>query len=137
MEYLQYFVKPSYPPTAVLSFKPCYKWNTFNTRDLSWSYIWWCLVLNLVISGIPSILLWRLQLHSMSLSFKPCYKWNTFNTGRKMGRGRSYPNGFKPCYKWNTFNTSTDVRIVPEVHSFKPCYKWNTFNTTMPDINNP
>ena len=36
-------------------FKPCYKWNTFNTIDTS--------IINLVKFG-----------------FKPCYKWNTFNT---------------------------------------------------------
>ena len=39
-----------------LSFKPCYKWNTFNT----WT-------------GFDLILF-------ISFSFKPCYKWNTFNT---------------------------------------------------------
>ena len=37
------------------SFKPCYKWNTFNT--------------NIEISN-----------RERSCSFKPCYKWNTFNT---------------------------------------------------------
>ena len=37
-------------------------------------------VLNLVISGIPSILI-VLVLRSLALRcFKPCYKWNTFNT---------------------------------------------------------
>ena len=39
-------------------------------------------VLNLVISGIPSI---QVEYYMTSLklsrcSFKPCYKWNTFNT---------------------------------------------------------
>ena len=38
-------------------------------------------VLNLVISGIPSILskyeIDEVNVHS---GFKPCYKWNTFNT---------------------------------------------------------
>ena len=42
----------------------------------------WTIVLNLVISGIPSIL--GALLNSTSddqlLCFKPCYKWNTFNT---------------------------------------------------------
>ena len=38
-----------------ISFKPCYKWNTFNTLpDLS-LYPNVVPVLNLVISGIPSI----------------------------------------------------------------------------------
>ena len=38
------------------SFKPCYKWNTFNTsiRVLSTTH-WIGEVLNLVINGIPSI----------------------------------------------------------------------------------
>ena len=41
----------------LVSFKPCYKWNTFNTL--------WTKGAD---SGIEKI------------SFKPCYKWNTFNT---------------------------------------------------------
>ena len=38
-----------------VSFKPCYKWNTFNTRN----------------ENVKRI---------KPQSFKPCYKWNTFNT---------------------------------------------------------
>ena len=37
-----------------ISFKPCYKWNAFNTwqeKTGNWQYT----VLNLVISGMPSI----------------------------------------------------------------------------------
>ena len=37
-------------------------------------------VLNLVISGIPSILKEFDNKLATELSFKPCYKWNTFNT---------------------------------------------------------
>ena len=37
-------------------FKPCYKWNTFNTKTLATLVTMTLLVLNLVISGIPSIL---------------------------------------------------------------------------------
>ena len=40
------------------SFKPCYKWNTFNTNINSFVKL-------------------------SSYSFKPCYKWNTFNTSRQ------------------------------------------------------
>ena len=40
----------------VLSFKPCYKWNTFNTISEYPLILEWNKVLNLVISGIPSIL---------------------------------------------------------------------------------
>ena len=65
-----------------ISFKPCYKWNTFNT------------VVMLHVAGFPA-----------AVSFKPCYKWNTFNT--YMGLWCKSSNMcFKPCYKWNTFNTS-------------------------------
>ena len=39
------------------SFKPCYKWNTFNT--------------NIAAVTVLEPNLW---------GFKPCYKWNTFNT---------------------------------------------------------
>ena len=42
-----------------LRFKPCYKWNTFNT-----------------IGEDPLKAYWR--------CFKPCYKWNTFNTFKAM-----------------------------------------------------
>ena len=38
-------------------FKPCYKWITFNTKEKMNQYIRKCGVLNLVINGLPSILL--------------------------------------------------------------------------------
>ena len=39
------------------------------------------IVLNLVISGIPSIQIKSKELIFVLVgSFKPCYKWNTFNT---------------------------------------------------------
>ena len=38
------------------------------------------LVLNLVISGIPSIPEMKDVVIKLMESFKPCYKWNTFNT---------------------------------------------------------
>ena len=37
-------------------------------------------VLNLVISGIPSILVELNDELKSKWGFKPCYKWNTFNT---------------------------------------------------------
>ena len=37
-------------------------------------------VLNLVISGIPSILTTSNRVAEELGGFKPCYKWNTFNT---------------------------------------------------------
>ena len=56
MDYLQYskYISESLYDTLE-SFKPCYKWITFNTNIT---------ILELVII----------------LSFKPCYKWITFNT---------------------------------------------------------
>ena len=38
------------------------------------------LVLNLVITGMPSILERATDTKNIRLSFKPCYKWNAFNT---------------------------------------------------------
>ena len=39
-----------------VSFKPCYKWNAFNTKMAQWISM------------------------EETKSFKPCYKWNAFNT---------------------------------------------------------
>ena len=64
-----------------MGFKPCYKWNTFNTKaTILLSTDNPSCVLNLVISGIPSIQGLDRNLASEIASFKPCYKWNTFNT---------------------------------------------------------
>ena len=38
-----------------LSFKPCYKWNAFNTEVRNFRRVAELAVLNLVISGMPSI----------------------------------------------------------------------------------
>ena len=62
-------------------FKPCYKWNTFNTCMFTVIVeLKGTKVLNLVISGIPSILVPLIQIKGVLACFKPCYKWNTFNT---------------------------------------------------------
>ena len=37
-------------------------------------------VLNLVINGLPSILMSSIYEAETSEGFKPCYKWITFNT---------------------------------------------------------
>ena len=65
-------------------FKPCYKWNTFNTLPIHNGCTWFIRVLNLVISGIPSIHGIHKYKKSWKHSFKPCYKWNTFNTKKIM-----------------------------------------------------
>ena len=69
-----------------ISFKPYYKWNTFNTSGVA------------IASSI------------VNLSFKPYYKWNTFNTYKKI-KTVCYKREkcFKPYYKWNTFNTKTQI----------------------------
>ena len=42
--------------SKLFSFKPYYKWNTFNTKAIAFSFfINLSLVLNLIINGIPSI----------------------------------------------------------------------------------
>ena len=64
----------------ICSFKPCYKWITFNT----------CTKLSADVT--PS-------------SFKPCYKWITFNTKINHLLMEELCQSFKPCYKWITFNT--------------------------------
>ena len=81
MEYLQYEEAATWKQVNVDSFKPCYKWNTFNTlKDVPQIHERE-MVLNLVINGIPSILYQlSLLLSTLIKSFKPCYKWNTFNT---------------------------------------------------------
>ena len=138
-------------------FKPCYKWNTFNTTntglfrlsDIS-------LVLNLVISGIPSILTETIKEFDNTLaSFKPCYKWNTFNTyledGTVLETGKvlnlvisGIPSiHFKEMVKRRVpivlnlvISGIPSIRgllqcLVLRCFGFKPCYKWNTFNTVL------
>ena len=81
MEYLQYSSITKDYGIYTTSFKPCYKWNTFNTIKYTLKNGDTQVVLNLVINGIPSILIYQALYQShLYRSFKPCYKWNTFNT---------------------------------------------------------
>ena len=57
MEYLQYSIVITDYDSNDWCFKPCYKWNTFNTQDKVLFFGTLNEVLNLVINGIPSILL--------------------------------------------------------------------------------
>ena len=66
--------------TPLESFKPYYKWITFNTLE----------------EELESI---------RNLCFKPYYKWITFNTIPTKKRTISLLVSFKPYYKWITFNT--------------------------------
>ena len=84
MEYLQYIHQNTLLLDKLTAgFKPCYKWNTFNTYSFEYENEFY------------------------TLSFKPCYKWNTFNTQLEEIHAKGYDLGFKPCYKWNTFNTTS------------------------------
>ena len=75
-------------------------------------------VLNLVISGIPSIRYDIVAINHNLGGFKPCYKWNTFNTCNLKAKRRVSKNqSFKPCYKWNTFNTDY-VTVADYIVSF-------------------
>ena len=56
MEYLQYLSDISLEEVKSLSFKPYYKWNTFNTDTFGTGRKIDIEVLNLIINGIPSIL---------------------------------------------------------------------------------
>ena len=58
MDYLQYKGKDESIYKKVWSFKPCYKWITFNTikHKTVYNSLYAVLVLNLVINGLPSIL---------------------------------------------------------------------------------
>ena len=94
MEYLQYVREIEKVEIRNSSFKPCYKWNTFNTGIGGVVIAGLGYVLNLVISGIPSILT------------------------RKSIDGNNYWEGFKPCYKWNTFNTEKLVKKLKALALF-------------------
>ena len=67
-----------------LRFKPYYNWNTFNTSSTGASPPSTSSVLNLIITGIPSILFTGLPEPVISFCFKPYYNWNTFNTRAKV-----------------------------------------------------
>jgi len=56
MDYLQYVKNQAFGSYYVESFKPCYKWITFNTLHLAGFPAAVTAVLNLVINGLPSIL---------------------------------------------------------------------------------
>ena len=106
MEYLQYVVFFCKGKNNCFSFKPYYKWNTFNTKRVLKLWNGSIVVLNLIINGIPSIQKIELQHLWITQGFKPYYKWNTFNTIRNVVWKTSITRpSFKPYYKWNTFNT--------------------------------
>ena len=80
MECLQYFIKQKNSSGQLKRFKPCYKWNAFNTLIMVVDITNRLKVLNLVINGMPSILGTVFITDAHADGFKPCYKWNAFNT---------------------------------------------------------
>ena len=104
MDYLQYLDYSVHPFNHIDSFKPYYKWITFNTRK-------------------------ELRRNFYNCSFKPYYKWITFNTFacylkvldtivlNLIINGLPSIHNYYASAKKNT------------VDSFKPYYKWITFNT--------
>ena len=56
MDYLQYSAEEMESIVKERSFKPYYKWITFNTGNTSIEESLKLLVLNLIINGLPSIL---------------------------------------------------------------------------------
>ena len=120
------------------------------------NYSCWIIVLNLIITGIPSIpfIEFLKANKNKKISFKPYYNWNTFNTAiaEQDDEGNAVLNliitgipsilntvsstsffilmSFKPYYNWNTFNTLAKIPIwYLNQKCFKPYYNWNTFNT--------
>ena len=88
------------------SFKPYYKWITFNTIWNDGSRLQIIGVLNLIINGLPSIQYNNVLKDIEEIrSFKPYYKWITFNTQDEALVKEFRKVGFKPYYKWITFNT--------------------------------
>ena len=88
-----------------LCFKPYYNWNTFNTPQVYSPSSKEGFVLNLIITGIPSIL------SHTDLDGVTSAVLNLIITGIPsiqkivMGWSDGLELSFKPYYNWNTFNT--------------------------------
>ena len=88
-------------------FKPYYKWNTFNTMAMKDLRDCMISVLNLIINGIPSILIIKNQVNfknqvlNLIINGIPSILARIMNMATEFIGHRS----FKPYYKWNTFNT--------------------------------
>ena len=90
----------------------------------------YCEVLNLIITGIPSIHKYNESPEKDTYCFKPYYNWNAFNTHR-------YHNLITKTYHWvlNLIITGMPSILIVitkggYIHrSFKPYYNWNAFNT--------
>ena len=98
-------------------FKPYYNWNTFNTLFSKTSSFCSIIVLNLIITGIPSILraniIKKRALHVLNLIITgiPSIRDNTVNRLKSFGC-------FKPYYNWNTFNTVAVLGLGYGIYRF-------------------
>ena len=101
-----------------LRFKPYYNWNTFNTTIHKQLNFKGGIVLNLIITGIPSIPQRLIYLRRRYQSFKPYYNWNTFNTEKWFLEQKQQRKGFKPYYNWITFNTEFTKEIEEIMFAF-------------------
>ena len=116
MDYLQYrtFDISLIDTSKSFSFKPYYRWITFNTKDITKKHpqVLRLIVLNLIIDGLPSILtnLVGEKVFNNTLGFKPYYRWITFNTDYYINRAdKAVRCCFKPYYRWITFNTFVGI----------------------------
>ena len=112
---------------GLLGFKPYYNWNTFNTKQHNRT-IPLIIVLNLIITGIPSIL------KNINFYLDKKGVLNLIITG--------IPSILKPNILFNQAIQVLNLIItgIPSIlsdkvsfqdifASFKPYYNWNTFNT--------
>ena len=104
MDYLQYRNNKFWQVDRFFSFKPYYKWITFNILYLSAAKQSRTSVLNLIINGLPSICRYDTINIGVDLGFKPYYKWITFNILLLLHLQQLLMLRFKPYYKWITFN---------------------------------
>ena len=116
-------------------FKPYYKWITFNTMILYFSLAERSVkVLNLIINGLPSIQCRRsLLLHSVFSVLNLIINGLPSILVMLKSNFGNLERSFKPYYKWITFNTFDTLNGVLADLSFKPYYKWITFNTKRND----
>ena len=136
------------------SFKPCYKWNTFNTTAYSFVSPPQLSVLNLVINGIPSIRFSQkyiscyLSVLNLVINGIPSIPETNFTKFSFTFVLNLVINGIPSILKSGYFYDNTNAVLnlvingIPSIPSqsskqlsqilcFKPCYKWNTFNTSM------
>ena len=112
-------------------FKPYYKWNTFNTMAMKDLRDCMISVLNLIINGIPSILIIKNQVNfknqvlNLIINGIPSILIIKNQVNFKNQVLNLIINGI-PSILARIMNMATE--FIGH-RSFKPYYKWNTFNT--------